>query len=61
MQNRLRWHLLELYAELERSLKRGSLADRRQLDRIDRSLRRLPACARTRVAREQIFQLRCTS
>jgi transposase len=58
MQNRLRWQLLELCPELERSLKRGSLADRRQLERIDRRLRRLPACARVRVAREQIAHIR---
>ena len=58
VQNRLRWHLLELCPELERSLKRGSLAEPRQLDRIDRRLRRLAGCARTRVAREQVAQLR---
>jgi transposase len=58
MQNRLRWQLLELCPELERSLKRGSLADPRQLERIDRRLRRLPACARVRVAREQIAHIR---
>jgi transposase len=58
VQNRLRWHLLELCPELERSLGRGSLADPRQLGRVDRRLRRLPACARQRVAREQIAQLR---
>jgi transposase len=57
-QNRLRWHLLELCPELERTLKRGSLAQPRQLDRIDRRLRRLPAHARVRVAREQVRQLR---
>ena len=32
VQNRLRWHLLELCPELERSLGRGSLAHPRQLD-----------------------------
>ena len=58
VQNRLRWHLLEICPELERSLKRGSLADPRQLGRIDRRLRRLPAGARARVAREQVSQLR---
>ncbi|MCA1701242.1 MAG: IS110 family transposase, partial [Actinobacteria bacterium] len=57
VQNRLRWHLLELCPELEQSLKRGSLANPRQLDRIDRRLRRLDACARIRVAREQTSQL----
>jgi transposase len=58
VQNRLRWHLLELCPELERSLGRGALAQPRQLDRIDRRLRRLPARARVRVAREQIAQIR---
>jgi transposase len=58
VQNRLRWHLLELCPELERSLRRGSLAAPRQLGRIDRRLRRLPGCARVRIAREQIAQLR---
>jgi hypothetical protein len=47
VQNRLRWHLLELCPELERSLKRGSLAAARQLERIDRRLRRIGARART--------------
>ena len=42
VQNRLRWHLLELCPELERSLGRGALEQPRQLDRIDRRLRRLP-------------------
>jgi transposase len=58
VQNRLRWHLLELCPELERSLGRGALADPHQLDRIDRRLRRLPAGARVRVARDQVAQIR---
>ncbi len=57
VQNRLRWHLLELCGELEQSLRRGALERPRQLDRIDRCLRRLPAGARVRVAREQIVHL----
>jgi transposase len=56
--NRLRWHLLQLSPELERSLKPGSLNQPRVLDRVDRRLRRLPACARVRVAREQVAQIR---
>ena len=40
--NRLRWHLLELCPELERSLKRGALNQARVLDRVDRRLRKLP-------------------
>jgi transposase len=58
VQNRLRWHLLELCPELERSLRRGSLAASRRLGRVDRRLRGLPGCARVRIAREQIAQLR---
>jgi transposase len=57
-QNRLRWHLLELCPELERSLGRGSLEQPRQLDRIDRRLRRMTARARVRVAREQVARIR---
>jgi transposase len=60
-QNRLRWHLLDLSPELESSLGRGSLEKPRQLARIDRCLRRMPACARVRVAREQVAQLRLLS
>jgi transposase len=56
--NRLRWHLLQLCPELERSLKPGSLNQRRVLDRVDRRLRKLPAGARVRVAREQVAQIR---
>jgi transposase len=56
--NRLRWNLLELCPELERSLKRGALNSSRVLDRLDRRLRRLPAGARVRIAREQIALLR---
>ena len=56
--NRLRWHLLDLCPELERSLKRGALNQSRVLDRVDRALRKLPAGARGRIAREQISQIR---
>ena len=48
----------QLCPELERSLKRGSLSDLRQLDRVDRRLRRLGTGARVRVAREQLAQIR---
>ena len=58
VQNRLRWHLVTLDPELEASLKRGSLADERQLDRINRRLRRMPPGARTRVAHAQISEIR---
>lgn len=57
-QNRLRWHLLALCPELERSLKRGGLEHPRSLDRVDRQLRRLPASARIRVARDELSQIR---
>src|SRR6516165_2272775 len=56
--NRLRWHLLELCPELERSIKRGALNQARVLDRVDRVLRKLPACARVRIAREQVLAIR---
>jgi transposase len=56
--NRLRWHLLELCPELERSCKRGSLSKARALNRVERALRKLPLSARTRVAREQVSELR---
>src|SRR6516162_3207637 len=56
--NRLRWHLLELCPEVESSLKRGAFNQARVLDRVDRQLRKLPAGARVRIAREQLAQLR---
>jgi transposase len=56
--NRLRWHLLELCPELERSLKRGSLSKSRPLDRVERALRKLRPSARVRIARQQVSQLR---
>jgi transposase len=56
--NRLRWHLLELCPELERSLKPGAFNQARVLDRVDRRLQKLPADARVRVAREQVGHLR---
>jgi transposase len=58
MVNRLRWHLLELCPELERSLRRGALNRSRELDRVDRRLRKLPAGATVRIAREQLAELR---
>ena len=56
--NRLRWHLVALRPELERSLKRKAFNHARVLDRVDRRLRNLPAGARARIARELIAQLR---
>ena len=37
--NRLRWHLLALCPDVERSIKRGALNQARVLDRVDRALR----------------------
>jgi transposase len=56
--SRLRWHLLELSPGLERSIKRGALNQSRVLDRVDRRLRKLPAGARVRIARDQVAHLR---
>jgi transposase len=56
--DRLRWHLLELCPELERSLKRGALNNSRTLDRVDRRLHKQLAGARARIAREHVRQLR---
>jgi transposase len=56
--NRLRWHLLGLCPELERSLKPGAFNQARVLDRVERRLRKLPAGARVRVAREQVAHIR---
>ena len=58
IQNRLRWHLVALCPELEASLKKRSLSETRQLDRIDRRLRRLAPESRVRVARAQVAQIR---
>ncbi|HEU4728943.1 MAG TPA: IS110 family transposase [Kofleriaceae bacterium] len=57
-QNRLRWHLLALCPELEAKLGRGGLSHLRQLERVDRHLRRLGTGARVRVAREQLANIR---
>ncbi len=56
--NRLRWHLLILNPELERSAKAGAFNQVRELDRVDRQLRKLGAGERVRVAREQIARIR---
>jgi transposase len=57
-QNRLRWHLVELCPELEASLPKRSLDRPSQLDRVARALRRMPAGARVRVARELVTRIR---
>ena len=58
IQNRLRWHLLELCPELEAKLPRRSLSNLRQLERLDRRLRRLAPNVRLRVAREELAHIR---
>jgi transposase len=58
IQNRLRWHLLELCPELEAKLPRRSLSNLRQLERLDRRLRRLAPSVRLRVAREELAHIR---
>ena len=57
-QNRLRWHLVDLCPELEASLPKRCLDRQLQLDRVARHLRRLPAGARVRVARELVTRIR---
>jgi transposase len=56
--NRLRWHLLILSPELERSVKAGAFNQARELDRVDRQLRKLGVGERVRVAREQVARIR---
>jgi transposase len=56
--NRLRWHLLQLAPELERTVKPGGFNQALVLDRVDRRLRKLPADTRARVAREQVSRIR---
>ena len=58
MQNRLRWHLLELCPALEAKLAAGALSNQRQLERLDRQLRRIGAGPRARIAREQLAHIR---
>jgi transposase len=58
MQSRLRWHLIQLCPELEASLKPGALSFARELDRVERRLRRLPLSVRARVARQLVSQIR---
>ena len=58
IQNRLRWHLLELCPELEAELKRGALSQLRALERLDRRLRQLSPSVRLRIAREELGHIR---
>jgi transposase len=58
MQSRLRWHLVQLSPELEASLKPSALSHTRELDRVERRLRRLPVTVRGRIARELVSKIR---
>src|SRR5438132_4617583 len=58
IQNRLRWHLLELCPELEAQLRRDELRSNVALERIARRLRRFGEEPRARVARKQLGQIR---
>jgi transposase len=57
-QNRLRWHLVELDAELEASLPARGLDRGCWLDRIARRLAAMPQTARVRVARDELRRIR---
>jgi transposase len=58
MQSRLRWHLVQLSPELEASLRPSALSHTRELDRVERRLRRLPVTVRAQVARELVSKIR---
>jgi transposase len=57
-QNRLRWHLVDLCPQLEASLPARSLDRAVWLERITRDLKRLPAAARVRIARQLVNAIR---
>jgi transposase len=56
IQNRLRWHLHELWPELEVPV--AALDRTKWLDRVGRRLRRAQQCARVRVCRDELRRLR---
>ena len=58
LQNRLRWHLVELDDELEASLPVARLDRPIWLDRIARRLARMAQTARVRVARDELRRIR---
>jgi len=58
MQNRLRWHLVELDAQFEATLPARSLDSQRWSGRIARRLARMPQTARVRVARDELRRIR---
>ena len=59
IQNRLRWHLLQLCPELEAQLPNGGLTRRGVQERIARRLRNIGSDPRARVARDQLRHI-CT-
>jgi len=58
MQNRLRWHLVELDADLEATLPTRALDRECWLDRIARRLARMPQTARVKIARDELRRIR---
>jgi transposase len=58
MQNRLRWHLVELDSDFEATLPARSLDTHVWLDRIARRLAAMPQSARVRVARDELRRIR---
>jgi transposase len=58
IQNRLRWHLLQLCPELEAQLPQGALTRKVVQERIARRLRTFKGDPRARVAREQLSAIR---
>jgi transposase len=56
LQNRLRWHLVQLCPDFEATLKRGALSNTRVLDSVDRRLKR--EGTRARIAHRLIAQIR---
>jgi transposase len=61
IQNRLRWHLLQLCPELEAQLAAGALTRQMIQQRIVRRLRTFAGDQRARVAREQLSHIRMLS
>jgi transposase len=57
-QNRLRWHLVELDADLEATLPARALDSAVWLERIARRLARMAQTARVRVARDELRRIR---
>jgi transposase len=58
IQNRLRWHLLELCPELEAQLPQGGLTRQVVAEQVVRRLRTFRGDGRARVAREQLSHIR---